>query len=172
MENSVEKEVKGKRSLSKQPIRVDMTPMVDLGFLLITFFMFTTNFSKPNVMDLSYPPKAPIVNNNVIDFRNEVTFIIGKNNRVFYYQSELKDLNSNDLYETSFDGNQIAKIVSDYKNAAPKKEIFTVIIKPTDDANYKNFVDMLDNMALTKSDRYGITDIKPLEKKVYEEKIK
>lgn len=172
MENIVEKEVKGKRSLSKKFIRVDMTPMVDLGFLLITFFMFTTNFSKPNVMDLSYPPKAPIVNNNVINYKNQVTFIIGKDNRVFYYQSELNDLNKSVLHETTFDGNNISKLIAQYKKAAPKPENFTIIIKPTDDANYKNFVDMLDNMALTKSDRYGIADIKPLEKKVYEEKIK
>ncbi|MGS0747740.1 ExbD/TolR family protein [Halpernia sp. GG3] len=172
MENITGKEVKGKRSLSNKLIRVDMTPMVDLGFLLITFFMFTTNFSKPNIMDLSYPPKPPAINNNVIDFKDQVTFIIGKDNRVFYYQSELKDLNTKILEETTFEGSKIEKIIYDYKKVAQKPDFFTIIIKPTDDANYKNFVDMLDNMAITKSDRYGLSDLKPLEKKVYEEKIK
>lgn len=172
MENLNTPKSSGKKSLSSKLIRVDMTPMVDLGFLLITFFMFTTNFSKPNVMDLSYPPKAPILNNNVIDFRNQITFIMGKDNRVFYYQSELADLNSTNLKETSFDGTKISNIISDYKKNAPKKEFFTVIIKPTDDANYKNFVDLMDNMAITKSSKYGIAEIRPSEKKVYEEKIK
>ena len=134
--------------------------------------MFTANFSKPNIMDLGYPPKPPTINNNVIDFRNQMTFIIGKDNRIFYYQSELKDLNPTILQETSFDGNQIPRLISNYKKAAPKPEYFTVIVKPTDEANYKNFVDMLDNMSITKNDRYGIADIKPFEKKVYEEKIK
>lgn len=124
MENIATNEQKGKRSLSKKQIRVDMTPMVDLGFLLITFFMFTTNFSKPNVMDLRYPPKNPDHIEVDIDFRNQVTFIIGENNRVFYYQKDLNNLNANDIYETSFDGNKISKIISDFKNTAPKKRIF------------------------------------------------
>ena len=67
---------------------------------------------------------------------------------------------------------ELAKLIKSYKNSAVAPENFTVIIKPTDDANYKNFVDMLDEMALTKNERYGISDLKPLEKTIYEEKIK
>lgn len=171
MENLDSKKDSGVRSLRNKLIRVDMTPMVDLGFLLITFFMFTTNFSKPNVMDLSYPPKSPVVNKNVIDYQNQITFILGKNNRVFYYQNDANDLTPKIFKETSLDGNKIAKLISDKKKAAPKPEIFTVIIKPTDDANYKNFVDMLDNMAITKSELYGIAEIKPIEKRVYEDAV-
>ncbi|MDF2552952.1 MAG: biopolymer transporter ExbD [Chryseobacterium sp.] len=155
----------------KKPIRVDMTPMVDLGFLLITFFMFTTNFTKPNVMDLGLPAKDPNpipINDKVIGDKNQVTFILGKDNRVFYHQSNEKDLTTNNLKETDFSGVQISKIISEAYSKAPKKEIFTIIIKPTDDANYKNFVDVLDNIAISKKERYGITDIKPWEKKVYE----
>lgn len=174
MENlDIKKTNSGKKNLSKKNlIRVDMTPMVDLGFLLITFFMFTTNFTKPNVMDLSYPPKPPINNENVMDFRNQITFIIGKDNRVFYYQKDAKELDDNSLNEVSMKGKDIATIISKAKLNAPKPEIFTVIIKPTDDAIYKNFVDMLDNMAITKSERYGIADLKPLEEKMYQEQMK
>ncbi|MDH6251187.1 biopolymer transport protein ExbD [Chryseobacterium sp. H1D6B] len=155
----------------KKLIKIDMTPMVDLGFLLITFFMFTTNFTKPNVMDLGLPAKGPVENptHNVIKDKNQVTFIIGKNNRVFYHQSNSNDLNTSNLKETDFNGINISKVISEaYKNA-PDQSIFTIIVKPTDDANYKNFVDMLDNIAISKKERYGITDIKPWEKKVYEE---
>ncbi|MET3537410.1 biopolymer transporter ExbD [Chryseobacterium limigenitum] len=159
----------------KKLIRVDMTPMVDLGFLLITFFMFTTNFTKPNVMDLGLPAKDPNpnpINTSVVDAKNQVTFILGKDNRVFYHQQDKEDLNTSNLKETDFSGVKISKIISEaYKNA-PKPENFTVIVKPTDEANYKNFVDILDNIAISKKDRYGITDIKPWEKKVYEELTK
>ncbi|PIF47678.1 biopolymer transport protein ExbD/TolR [Chryseobacterium sp. 52] len=157
----------------KKLIRVDMTPMVDLGFLLITFFMFTTNFTKPNVMDLGLPAKGtPPGGPTVVDQRNQVTFILGKDNRVFYHQSNEKDLNAGNLKETDFSGIKISKIISEaYKNA-PKPNNFTVIIKPTDDANYKNFVDILDNIAISKKETYGITDIKPWEKKVYTELTK
>ena len=148
-----------------------MTPMVDLGFLLITFFMFTTNFSKPNVMDLSYPPKNP-GEPTQIDYKNQITFIIGKDNRVFYHQSPVTDLISENLKETNLDGLKISKIIAEAKKVAPKPQNFTIIIKPTDDANYKNFVDMLDNMTITNSEVYGISDIKPQEEKIYDEKVK
>jgi len=159
----------------KKLIRVDMTPMVDLGFLLITFFMFTTNFTKPNVMDLGLPAKDPnpkTINDKVIDDKNQVTFVLGKDNRVFYHQSNANDLDKNNLKETDFSGVKISKIISEAYQNAPVKENFTIIIEPTDDANYKNFVDVLDNIAISKKERYGITDIKPWEKKVYEELTK
>ncbi|WP_080776660.1 biopolymer transporter ExbD [Chryseobacterium phocaeense] len=154
----------------KKLIRVDMTPMVDLGFLLITFFMFTTNFTKPNVMDLGLPAKGDPPNGPiVVNEKNQVTFILGKDNRVFYHQSNKEELNKSNLKETDFSGVKISKIIDEaYKNA-PKPENFTVIIKPTDEANYKNFVDILDNIAISKKEKYGITDIKPWEKKVYTE---
>ncbi|WP_312899895.1 biopolymer transporter ExbD [Chryseobacterium taichungense] len=175
MAEVIAQEKQGGSKQRKKMIRVDMTPMVDLGFLLITFFMFTTNFTKPNVMDLGLPakdpnhtPKPPID----IDINNQVTFILGKDNRVFYHQKTKEDLNKSNLKETDFSGINITKIISEAYNKAPKKENFTIIIEPTDDANYKNFVDILDNIAISKKERYGVTDIKPWEKKVYNELTK
>lgn len=174
MAEVIAQEKQGGSKQRKKMIRVDMTPMVDLGFLLITFFMFTTNFTKPNVMDLGLPAKDPNPNSikEVIKDKNQITFILGKDNRVFYHQSNADDLNKNNLKETDFSGINITKIISEAYNKAPKKEIFTIIIEPTDDANYKNFVDILDNVAISKKERYGVTDIKPWEKKVYEELTK
>ncbi len=167
--NTPEKQT-GKKIRHTKLIRVDMTPMVDLGFLLITFFMFTTNFTKPNVMDFALP-EIPAENPNKIDTKNSITFIIGKNDRVFYYQEELKNLNKNSLKEVSFSNSGIESAIETARKNAPKPDIFTVIIKPTDDANYKNFVDMLDEMSITNSDKYGLSTLKDAEKKVYEEKI-
>ncbi|SDL94569.1 ExbD/TolR family protein [Chryseobacterium taihuense] len=162
----------GKSRQRKKRIGIDMTPMVDLGFLLITFFMFTTNFTKPNVMDLGLPAKGPTEPTNVIDDKNQITFIIGKDNRIFYHQSNEKDIVKSGLKETDYNGVNVARIISQAYENAPKKEIFTIIVKPTDEANYKNFVDMMDNISLAKKDRYGIADIKHWEKKVYEDMIK
>lgn len=177
MAEIIAQEKQGGSKQRKKLIRVDMTPMVDLGFLLITFFMFTTNFTKPNVMDLGLPAKDhspnPIPTPPIdIDVNNQVTFILSKDNRVFYHQSSKEDLNKSTLRETSFSGINITKVISEAYNKAPRKEIFTIIVKPTDQANYKNFVDVLDNIAISKKERYGITDIKPWEKKVYDEVIK
>lgn len=158
-----------KKSLSRKLINVDMTPMVDLGFLLITFFMFTTTFNKPNILDLGLPAGE---GGTEINYKNQLTFILGENNRIFYYQKEAKSLSENDLKEVSFEGMNLSKLITTYKNSALSPENFTVIIKPTDDANYKNFVDILDEMSLTKNERYGISDLKPLEKNLYEQIIK
>jgi len=160
---------------NKKPIKIDMTPMVDLNFLLLMFFMFTSSFTKPNVMDLGLPAKDPNpvpINDKVIDQRNQITFIIGENNRIFYHQSNEKDLTEAGLKETDYNGLNVSKVISNAYEKAPKKENFTIIVKPTDDANYKNFVDMMDNISISKKERYGISDIKPWEKKVYENVIK
>lgn len=164
------KEQSGGQRSHKKLIRVDMTPMVDLGFLLITFFMFTTNFSKPNVMDVGLPAHNP-GNPTEIDYKNQMTFILGKDGKVFYYQAEKKDLNDKSLTEVSFDKFQVAKTIEAAKANAPKKENFTVIIKPADDSQYKTMVDMLDELAITKSERYGIAEMNDKEKELYEKKI-
>ena len=165
----------GKVRSKKQSTRVDMTPMVDLGFLLITFFMFTTTFSKPNVMDLGLPakpdknqPPPPITE---IDLSNSISVIVGKNDRVFYHQQDQAGLNDGTLLETNFDREGLRKVIDQAKARAKDKSKFTVIIKPTDDAVYKNFVDILDEMAITKNERYGVTDIKPWEKAIYDKKV-
>lgn len=165
----------GKVRSKKQNPRVDMTPMVDLNFLLLMFFMFTTTFSKPNVMDLGLPAKPKDESQKPppteIDLTNSISLILGKDNRIFWHQLDQAGLNDQTLNETTFDREGIRKVVEQAKARAKNKDLFTVIIKPTDDAVYKNFVDLLDEMAITKNERYGVTEIKPWEKAIYERKI-
>jgi len=165
----------GKVRSKKHNARVDMTPMVDLGFLLITFFMFTTTFSKPNVMDIKLPAKPKpneIIAPTEIDLTNSITFLLGKDDRVFYHQLDRASITGPDkLEETSFDRDGIEKVIDNAKKGAKKPEIFTVIIKPTDDASYKNFVDLLDEMAITKTERYGIGKINTEEELAYSKKV-
>lgn len=164
----------GKVRSKKQSTRVDMTPMVDLGFLLITFFMFTTTFSKPNVMDLGLPAKPKenqIQPDTEIKLSNSISILIGKDNRVFWHQQDNTSLTDANLNETTFDREGIRKVIQQAKANAVDVTKFTVIIKPTDDAVYKNFVDILDEMAITKSEQYGVTEVKAWEKAVYEKKV-
>ena len=87
----------GKVRSKKQVPHVDLTPMVDLAFLLITFFMLVTTFNKPNVMDLGLPakpdPTKPPPKINEIDLSNSITLIIGKDNKIFYHQLDQAGLN-------------------------------------------------------------------------------
>lgn len=171
-----EKSAKGGKVRSKKlNPTVDMTPMVDLNFLLLMFFMFTSTFSKPNVMDLGLPakpkPDAPKPEPTEIDLKNSITLLLGKDNRVFWHQQDQAGLNDQTLTETSLDREGIREVITQAKARATKKDLFTVIIKPTDDAAYKNFVDILDEMAITKNERYGVTDLKPWEEAVYKRKV-
>lgn len=164
----------GKVRSKKQVPHVDLTPMVDLAFLLITFFMLVTTFNKPNVMDLGLPAKpkdnqkAP---DTEIDLSNSISLIIGKDNRIFYHQQDQAGLNDQTMQETSFDRNGITKVIEQAKARAKDQNKFTVIIKPTEDAIYKNFVDILDEMAITKNEIYGVTDIKGWEEVIYKRKV-
>lgn len=166
----------GKVRSKKQSTRVDMTPMVDLGFLLITFFMFTTTFTKPNIMDLKLPAKPKpgevIKNPPEIDLTNSITFIIGKDNRIFYHQQDRDGLNAGNLMETTYDQQGVEKVIAQAKKGAKTPENFTVIIKPLGDASFKNFVDILDEMAITGSKRTSIGEANPKELAVYQEKVK
>lgn len=77
---------KGKKRAKKQSTKVDMTPMVDLAFLLLTFFVLTATFSKPKVMSLVYPAKPKDnVEQKDVEVNNAVTFLLAED-RIFYYE--------------------------------------------------------------------------------------
>ena len=164
----------GKVRSKKNNPAVDMTPMVDLNFLLLMFFMFTSTFSKPNVMDLGLPAKPKDDTQKPppteIKLSNSISVLLGKDNKIFWHQQDNTSLTDQTLNETTFDREGIRKVIEQAKAGAADKTKFTVIIKPTDDAVYKNFVDILDEMAITKSEQYGVTDLKPWEKAIYERK--
>jgi biopolymer transport protein ExbD len=76
---------KGKRRAKKTPAHIDMTPMVDLACLLLTFFMLTTAFSKPKVMEIVLPSKDVVKNPPKVDDSRVVTVILAENDQIFYY---------------------------------------------------------------------------------------
>ena len=163
--------VKGGKKGAGKP---DMTPMVDLGFLLITFFIYTTTFSKPNVMGFATPKKEddPEVTEKVdIKVSNTITIILGEDDRVFWYQVPLQSVTADDLVETDYSAEGIRQAILERKAKALDQNVCTVIIKPTDDATWKNTVDILDEMAITESDKKAVVDLQRVEKEAYYTKI-
>jgi biopolymer transport protein ExbD len=163
----------GKVRSKKAGGKPDMTPMVDLGFLLITFFMFTTTFSKPNILPLTMPMKEdePNVKPPEIKESNTITILMGKDDRIFWYQAAAAKVTEADLHETDYSTQGIRSQIVDKKNRALDKAKFTVIIKPTDDANFKNTVDILDEMEITGNKQYAIVDLMESDKTAYAAKI-
>src|SRR5258706_3025558 len=86
----------GVKKAKKLSTRVDMTPMVDLGFLLITFFIFTTTMQTPSTMKLNMPKDTKKEEEqNKAKASGALTILLGKENHVFYYEGELDDKASN-----------------------------------------------------------------------------
>jgi biopolymer transport protein ExbD len=166
----------GKVRSKKHGGKPDMTPMVDLGFLLITFFMFTTTFSKPNMMKLNLPEKedkpAEEQKTAEIKLSNTITIIMGKDNRLFWYQQAVSDVKSEDLVETDYSAKGIRTDIYKKKATAIDSTKFTIIIKPTDDATFKNTVDILDEMEITGNKLFALVDLQPQEIEAYKEKLK
>ncbi len=109
---------KGKKRAKKSSTKVDMTPMVDLAFLLLTFFVLTTTFAKPKVMSLVYPakldPKEKIEETKI---NNAITFLLTED-KIFYYEDEFfpkgnpKGEPPTVLKETNFDPDGVRLLLS------------------------------------------------------------
>jgi biopolymer transport protein ExbD len=174
----------GKVRAKKMSTRVDMTPMVDLGFLLITFFMLATTMSKPTSMTLAVPDKTDEKDQEKTEplkASKVLTLFMGANDDVYYLDGVAAD---DDKAEASlkttrygFDLRSVIFASAKRINAAnPKDEKgndpFVVVIKPTPVSTYKNMVDVLDEMAITKSKRYALVEtLTDSEKKLLGDKI-
>ena len=165
----------GKVRSKKSNAKVDLTAMVDLAFLLITFFMLTTSLSKPQSMNLGLPDKEdkdkPEDKPMKVDERRTMTIVMGENNTIQWYMG---------LFETpiagpkadSYGRNGIRKELLKQVQTVPQitgdpKKGLIVIIKPTKKSSYRNLVDVLDEMAICGVETYAIVnDITPAELKL------
>jgi biopolymer transport protein ExbD len=114
---------KGKHSkmrAKKSSTHIDMTPMVDLAFLLLTFFMLTTTFSKPKTMEINMPVKPPL-DFHPPEITNALTVLLTDKNRVYWYYNAFKP-DSTTLQQTDFSPTGIRKLVLSY-NKDTKKNI-------------------------------------------------
>ncbi|MDQ1087840.1 biopolymer transporter ExbD [Siphonobacter sp. SORGH_AS_1065] len=154
----------GKVRSKKVSTRVDMTPMVDLGFLLITFFLLTTTLQKPVTMFLGMPAKdqdEKQKQTSPIKESEAITVLLSKKDgedTVYWYQGTGKDVATTQVEKTSFAASGGLRDVLRRKKAEIGDKFF-VVIKSKDEASYKSLVDVLDEMAISEIDKYGITDI-------------
>ncbi len=152
----------GVKKAKKLSTRVDLTPMVDLGFLLITFFIFTTTMSQPTAMNLPLPDDtAKPEEQNKAKESGALTLMIGKNNAVYYYEGQLAvDASQNNFKSSTM--KQIRDVIIDKKRRTPEKDL-VIVIKPNEDATYKDLVDILDEMLINDIKRYALVDIVEVE---------
>ncbi len=163
----------GVKKGKKLSTRIDLTPMVDLGFLLITFFMFTTTLAKPKTMEINMPFKDPNLKDeekNKLKASAALTVLLSKNHRIYYYEGIGDDANHPpDLKVTGFNAKNgfrdvligKKKIVDGLKanGSLTDKDNLTVLIKPDTTSTYNDLVNMLDEMNINDVKVYAIIDI-------------
>lgn len=150
----------GVKKSKKQSTRVDLTPMVDLGFLLITFFIFTTTMSEATAMNLNLPKDTDKPNEqNKAKESGALTIMLGANDVIYYYEGILAPDASN--FKTTSQKEIRDVIINKKRSTNP--EDFVVVIKPDVESTYRNTVDMLDEMTIDDVKRYALVDISPVE---------
>lgn len=160
---TAQKHQSGKR-VNKKSTRVDLTPMVDLGFLLITFFVFTTTMAKPKVMGIVTPKESdsltPICESCVI------TAVLAKDDRVIYYEGMQNEKTI--IKETAFTADGLRKVllqkIATVKALRGTEDEMVLIVKPADESSYKNFVDILDEVAINGIKHYFIDELNDADK--------
>ncbi|MFN4247941.1 MAG: ExbD/TolR family protein [Flavipsychrobacter sp.] len=156
------KGTRGRRSPS-----IDLTPMVDLGFILITFFIYTTSIAEPRMMDINMPFKPATEGTAYVDTAT-ITIIPTKNHLYATYTGTYRDGMQFNTYAAA----QLRNVILDKKYALKKLPAtfseqahkLHVIIKPNDDCEYQDVVTLLDEMAINQVAYYAIADITANEK--------
>ncbi|MGE9310681.1 ExbD/TolR family protein [Niabella sp. CJ426] len=163
------------RKQKRLSLRIDMTPMVDLGFLLITFFIFTSSMNEPKAMDLFMPEDGP---ETTTAESGAFTILLDKDAGIYYYEGQ-PDNSNVEIKKSSLSGirkeliRKKQEVIKNYKpdkaceekavaNQTPiddcRQKALTVMIKPTKDASYSAIVAMLDEMTINKIARYVLTE--------------
>jgi len=147
-------------------IRIDMTPMVDLGFLLITFFVFTTTMSIPKATDL-FMPKDDLTHPQPLPNSLALSLLLSDNNKVYYYNGGFNEAaNANKIFETNYSTYEgIGKIIRQKQKDidasgkfADGRKGLMLLIKPTTGSDYKNVIDALDEAVINDVRKYAIVE--------------
>lgn len=158
---------KGITRSKKLSTRVDLTPMVDLGFLLITFFMFTVNLSKPTAIDLAMPADVPGKTADMpVAQSTALTVIPMADGKIFYYHGDAATAEQQNLFGVttiSVTGG-IGDVIRQKQKALEasgkfKKSDLILIIRPMKTAEYKTVVDVLDEVLINVLEHYSFVDI-------------
>jgi len=157
------KKKKGKVRAKRSSTRIDMTPMVDLAFLLLTFFVMTTTLNKPQTMEITMPEKPkPGDEMPEINEKNVLTLVLGEDDKIYWYMGITDPV----VEVSNFSATGIRKILLAKKAELPK---LVVLIKAMDEAKYKNMVDIMDEMNISTMQRFALVDITPTDVQLVKE---
>ncbi|TDS14945.1 biopolymer transport protein ExbD [Sphingobacterium paludis] len=154
---------KQRRSISSRPMpKVDLTAMVDLAFLLITFFMLTTSLQTPNSLDVAMPDKTgPLSAPILLSEERTLNLLLGGNNELTYYRGASESPKSSPQkvgYGKLGLGELLLKMREQVKHSTNGEDLI-VLIKPSEDAVTRNLVDALDAVQRASIKRFMIAKL-------------
>ncbi len=157
----------GVKKSKKLSTRIDLTPMVDLGFLLITFFVFTTTMSQPTAMNMNEPKDDP---NKEIKVKESgaMTILLGKANQIYYYFGRLEEDKLSEQFKST-NHKQIRELIVQKKKSTSIDDLM-YIIKADKESKFKDVIGILDEMIICNvpAGHYAEVDITPAEQKLIE----
>jgi len=153
----------GKVRAKKSSTRIDMTPMVDLAFLLLTFFVMTTTLNKPQTMEITMPEKPKEEDKQPeVNEKRVLTLVLGENDKIYWYIG----ITDPKVDVTNFSDQGVRKILM-RENSQIKDMV--VLVKPSDESRYKNMVDILDELTISNVQRFALVDITDVDKELVKE---
>ncbi len=160
------------RRSNKKSTSVDLTPMVDLGFLLITFFVFTNTMAQPTAMNLNMPYDKVEINDDVCE-SCAITVLLKSNNTIAYYEG-MPGVNTV-IAETNFAPGGIRNILLNKKQRISrptgKPNEMVMIIKSSDESNFQNFVDIMDEVAINNIKHYYVSPVDNMDSVIFKTKL-
>lgn len=152
-----------KKRSGKAQLKIDMTPLVDLGFLLITFFIFTTTMAEPYTTDLYMPAGDAATDGGTKTGKsNALTILLSGNDSLYYYHGKWEDAQkTNTIYKTNYHlGSGIGAIIREkQKNLGKNKGELLIMIKPMETSSYNNLMNALDEVQINNVKKYAIMDV-------------
>jgi biopolymer transport protein ExbD len=154
----------GKVRTKKKAVRVDLTAMVDLAFLLITFFILTTTLNKPKAQELIMPDKDDKIDTHLaVPESRTMTLLLGANDKLEWFVGipgkstpTVIGYSKTDLRKTLVDQDNAIKASHGGKG-------MIVVVKPSAQSTYKNVVTVMDELNIVDIESRAIVDITPVE---------
>jgi biopolymer transport protein ExbD len=146
----------GKVRSRKLSTRIDMTPMVDLAFLLLTFFILTTKLVQPFAMKLEVPDEN-IIGAPPVNFEKVLTLLLAGDNKIYWYTAD------HTPQLTNFSANGVRKVLLENNS---KIKNMVILIKPSEESIYRNVIDILDEMTITQMKHYFLVGFTNEDKEV------
>jgi biopolymer transport protein ExbD len=141
----------GKIRAKRLSTKIDMTPMVDLAFLLLTFFILTSTFTKSNLMQVDMPENVDSSLRQPVSEKNILNLVLSENDKIYWW-NEMEG----QVQTTNYSKDGVRRLLLESRQANQR---LVVLIKPSDESRYQNIVDILDEMEITKTSRYSIMEL-------------